>query len=97
MNQGFSSKAATLMGPSARPAPRQNRNERFAEISFMSPESVSAVAAAGTLIVIAATAFAALVQLRHIRAANQLTGLLHFSAVFESDDIQTRSHLSSTI
>ena len=55
----------------------------------MSAEWVSAVAATGTLVVIAATAFAALVQLRHIRAANQLTGLLHFTAVFESDDIQS--------
>lgn len=55
----------------------------------MSAEWISAIAAAGTLIVIAATAFAALVQLRHIRAANQLTGLLHFTAVFESDEIQS--------
>lgn len=55
----------------------------------MSAEWVSAVAAAGTLIVIAATAFAALVQLRHIRAANQLTGLLHFTSAFESDEIQS--------
>lgn len=55
----------------------------------MSAEWVSALAAAGTLIVIAASAFAALIQLRHIRAANQLTGLLHFTAVFESDDIQS--------
>lgn len=54
----------------------------------MTPEWVSAFAAIGTLIVIAATAFAALVQLRHIRSANQLTGLLHFTAVFESDEIQ---------
>lgn len=55
----------------------------------MSAEWVSAIAAAGTLIVIAATAFAALVQLRHIRAANQLTGLLHFTDTFESDEIQS--------
>lgn len=55
----------------------------------MTAEWVSAVAAAGTLIVIAATAFAALVQLRHIRAANQLTGLLHFTDTFESDEIQS--------
>lgn len=55
----------------------------------MSAEWVSAIAAAGTLIVIAATAFAALVQLRHIRAANQLTGLLHFTDRFESDEIQS--------
>lgn len=55
----------------------------------MTAEWVAAYAAVGTLLVIAATAFAALVQLRHIRAANQLTGLLHFTAVFESDEIQS--------
>ncbi|HZZ64949.1 MAG TPA: hypothetical protein VFE17_05605 [Candidatus Baltobacteraceae bacterium] len=54
----------------------------------MTAEWVSAFAALGTLLVIAATAFAALVQLRHIRSANQLSGLLHFTAVFESDEIQ---------
>jgi hypothetical protein len=54
----------------------------------VTPEWVAAIAAVGTLIVIAASAFAALVQLRHIRSANQLTGLLHFSEVFESDEIQ---------
>lgn len=55
----------------------------------MTPEWLSAGASVGTLLVIAATAFAALVQLRHIRSANQLTGLLHFTAAFESDDIQS--------
>lgn len=54
----------------------------------VTPEWVGAIAAVGTLIVIAASAFAALVQLRHIRSANQLTGLLHFTEVFESDHIQ---------
>lgn len=55
----------------------------------MTAEWVAAFAAVGTLVVIAATAFAALVQLRHIRSANQLTGLLHFTNVFESDSIQS--------
>ena len=55
----------------------------------MSADWVSAIAATGTLVVIAATAFAALVQLRHIRAANQLAGLLHFTDAFESDEIQS--------
>lgn len=54
----------------------------------MTAEWVSAYAAIGTLLVIAATAFAALVQLRHIRSANQLSGLLHFTTVFESNEIQ---------
>ena len=55
----------------------------------MTAEWVSAIAAVGTFIVIAATAVAALIQLRHIRAANQLAGLLHFTSVFESEDIQS--------
>jgi hypothetical protein len=42
----------------------------------MSLELVNAIAAVGTFIVIAATAIAALVQLRHLRAANQLNALL---------------------
>ncbi len=44
----------------------------------MSPESISAWAAVATFVVIAASAVAALVQLRHIRAGNQLAGLLKF-------------------
>jgi hypothetical protein len=55
----------------------------------MTPEWVSAFASVGTFVVIAATAFAALVQLRHIRSANQLSGLLHFTSVFESESIQS--------
>lgn len=42
----------------------------------MTAEIVSAAAAAGTFVVITATAIAALVQLRHLRASNQLQGLL---------------------
>lgn len=42
----------------------------------MSQETLGTAAAIGTFIVIAATAIAAVVQLRHLRAQNQLTGLL---------------------
>jgi len=42
----------------------------------MSLEVLSTAAAIGTFVVIAATAIAAVVQLRHLRAQNQLTGLL---------------------
>lgn len=42
----------------------------------MSLEVLSTGAAVGTFVVIAATAIAAVVQLRHLRAQNQLTGLL---------------------
>ena len=55
----------------------------------MTAETLSAIALLGTFIVIAVTAFAALVQLRHIRAGNQLTALLHYIARWESDDLQS--------
>ena len=42
----------------------------------MTYEALSAVAAVGTFVVITATAIAALVQLRHLRVANQLARLL---------------------
>jgi hypothetical protein len=42
----------------------------------MSQETLSTAASIGTFVVIAATAIAAVVQLRHLRAQNQLTGLL---------------------
>jgi len=46
----------------------------------MSLEVLSTGAALGTFIVIAATAIAAVVQLRHLRASNQLQGLLNVLA-----------------
>ncbi|MDQ2817264.1 MAG: hypothetical protein M3T49_03515 [Candidatus Eremiobacteraeota bacterium] len=49
----------------------------------MSFESLSTAAAIGTFTVIAATAIAAIVQLRHMRAGNQLTGLLNVLAHVE--------------
>jgi len=42
----------------------------------MSQETLSTAAAIGTFVVIAATAIAAVIQLRHLREGNQLTGLL---------------------
>jgi hypothetical protein len=43
----------------------------------MTPEYLTAAASIGTFLVIGATAIAAIVQLRHMRASNQLTGLLN--------------------
>ncbi len=43
----------------------------------MSLELVDTLATFGTFVVIAATAIAAIVQLRHLRTSNQLTGLLN--------------------
>lgn len=46
------------------------------EDAILSQEFLSTVAGVGTFIVITATAIAAIVQLTHLRAQNQLTGLL---------------------
>jgi len=51
----------------------------------VSQEALSTAAAVGTFVVIAASAIAALVQLRHIRAGNQLTGLLSFIELLQDE------------
>jgi hypothetical protein len=62
--------------------PRDPRDKSFkaggfpaAELPCVSLELWSTLAAVGTFVVIAATAIAAFVQLRHIRRSNQLAGL----------------------
>jgi len=50
----------------------------------VSYEVVNSIAAVGTFVVIGATAIAALVQLRHLRASNQLQGLLTVLARVET-------------
>jgi hypothetical protein len=52
----------------------------------MSQETLTTAAAVGTFLVIAATAIAAVVQLRHLRAQNQLTGLLTVFARVEDPE-----------
>lgn len=54
----------------------------------MSNELISTLAAVGTLVVLAGTAVAALIQLRHMRASNQLGALLSLEREFRSDDLQ---------
>ena len=54
----------------------------------MTAEYLSAYAAIGTFVVIAITAIAAVVQLRHIRGSNQLAGLLHVTEMWRGDAIQ---------
>ena len=56
----------------------------------MSLELVSTLAAVGTFVVIAVTAVAALIQLRHMRSSNQLAGLLHTVIVFEDPEFQRK-------
>ena len=62
----------------------------------MTAETLSALASVGTFVVIGVTAIAALVQLRHIRAANQLTGLLQYITRWESDAIQSANEFVET-
>lgn len=52
----------------------------------MSFEIITAVAAVGTFLVIAATAVAAFVQLRHLSGSNSITALTESREVLESDE-----------
>ena len=54
----------------------------------MSPELISAIASAGTFVVIAASAIAALIQLRHMRSSNQIVALNEFRETLESPGIR---------
>jgi hypothetical protein len=51
-------------------------------------EVLNVVASVGTFVVLAATGFAALIQLRHLRASNQLGALLSLERDFSSPDLQ---------
>jgi hypothetical protein len=53
----------------------------------MTPELLSAIFAGATFVVIAASAIAALVQLRHLRASNQLAGMLEASRVWNDPTV----------
>lgn len=57
-------------------------------------EKLNTVAAVGTFIVIALTALAALIQLRHMRASNQLEGLL--SVLARVEDANFNNWLTET-
>ena len=63
----------------------------------MSLELVSAIAAAGTFIVIAASAVAALVQLRHMRSSNQIIALNEFRETLESREINEAQRFVSYV
>jgi hypothetical protein len=52
----------------------------------MSLELVSLLAAVGTFVVIAATAAAAIVQLRHLRSSNQISAINGFQEILESPE-----------
>jgi hypothetical protein len=54
----------------------------------MSPEWLTAIGTMGTFVVISASAVAALLQLRHMRATNQLAAITELFEVFESPAFQ---------
>ncbi|HET9095484.1 MAG TPA: hypothetical protein VFN37_02385 [Candidatus Baltobacteraceae bacterium] len=58
----------------------------------MSPELLTAVATFGTVLVIGASAVAALIQLRHMRASNELEALLSLQKEFQSPPVQAALH-----
>lgn len=53
----------------------------------MSLELISALASVGTFLVIAATAAAAIIQLRHLRSSNQITALTEIRETLESSQM----------
>jgi hypothetical protein len=55
----------------------------------VSAEWVTAIGTLGTFLVIAASATAALIQLRHMRGSNQIAALTEFRETMESDKFQT--------
>ncbi|HEV2909756.1 MAG TPA: hypothetical protein VGX02_10825, partial [Candidatus Eremiobacteraceae bacterium] len=54
----------------------------------MSLELLSAIAAIGTFVVIAATAVAAIVQLRHLRSSNQISAITGIQETIESPEFE---------
>lgn len=58
----------------------------------MSPETLTAYSTLGTVVVIGASALAALVQLRHMRASNQLEAVLSLESDFRSPAVQASLH-----
>jgi hypothetical protein len=62
----------------------------------MSLEFVNTFATLGTFVVIAATAIAAIVQLRHMRGSNQITALNELRETMETPDFQAASHFVVT-
>jgi hypothetical protein len=54
----------------------------------MTPDWVTAIASAGTFVVIAASAIAALIQLRHMRGSNQIVALTECRETLESPEFR---------
>jgi hypothetical protein len=58
---------------------------------------VNAIATVGTFVVIAASAVAALIQLRHMRGSNQITALNEFRETLESGEISEAQRFVSFV
>jgi hypothetical protein len=58
----------------------------------MALESINTLAAVGTFLVIAATATAALIQLRHLQASNQLQAMLKLNEMWDGAEMRAASH-----
>jgi hypothetical protein len=62
----------------------------------MSAEWLTAIGTIGTFLVIAASALAALIQLRHLRAANQIAALATFTQQYEGPELRDAFHFVRT-
>lgn len=62
----------------------------------MSLEVINTFATLGTFVVIAATAIAAIVQLRHARGSNQIAALNELRASWEKEDFSAAQHFVNT-
>jgi hypothetical protein len=58
----------------------------------MTPEALTAYATLGTMLVFLGSVIAALVQLRHMRASNELEAILSLEKDFRSHEVQTALH-----
>ncbi len=63
---------------------------------MMSPEWLTAIGTLGTFVVIAASAVAALMQLRHMRGSNAIVALTECREKLESEEFQNARHFIQT-
>jgi hypothetical protein len=64
----------------------------FLTRALMPIETINTLAAVGTFMVITATAIAALVQLRHLQASNQLQAMLKLNEMWDDDAMRAAAH-----
>ena len=62
----------------------------------MSVEMLTAVASAATAVIIAATAVAAIIQLRHMRAGNAIEAILSFRSIIEDEQHRRATNVLRT-